>query len=280
MTSYDDAAGTSGHEVNEIKYARDAWGNITASTQESGDTIQIYLAKRGRVAYSRLMARLARVVVPNCPHHITQRGNRRQKTFFRESDYRAYLDLLVEWCGKHEVRIWAYCLMPNHVHLIVVPPTGEAMCPAIGEAHRRYTRMVNFREGWRGHLWQGRFASFPMDGSHLLAAARYVERNPVKAGLVSSAASWPWSSAAAHVSGKPDGIAETAWLTERIAGWVCTWAEHLRKRDERDFAAQMRLHEATGRPLGGEGFVAKLESLLGRVLLPGRPGRPRKPAEP
>ena len=222
------------------------------------------------------MARLARVVVPDCPHHITQRGNRRQKTFFRESDYRTYLDLLVEWCGKHEVRIWAYCLMPNHVHLIVVPPTAEALCPAIGEAHRRYTRMVNFREGWRGHLWQGRFASFPMDGGHLLAAARYVERNPVKARLVGSAAAWPWSSAAAHVTGKPDGVAETAWLSERIAGWVCTWAEHLRKRDERDFAAEMRRHEATGRPLGGESFVEKLESMLGRLLLPGKPGRPRK----
>ena len=225
------------------------------------------------------MARLARVVVPNCPHHITQRGNRRQKTFFCKDDYSAYLDLLVEWCGKYEVGIWAYCLMPNHVHLIVVPPTADALCPAIGEAHRRYTRRINFRKGWRGHLWQGRFASFPMNGSHLMAAARYVERNPVKAKLVKSAAAWPWSSAAAHVSGKPNGIVEADWLTERIAGWGCTWAEHLRKRDERDFASMMRLHENTGRPLGGEGFVKKLETLLGRVLTPGKPGRPKKTAE-
>jgi len=222
------------------------------------------------------MARLARVVVPNCPHHITQRGNRRQTTFFCEDDYRAYLDLLVEWCGKHEVRIWAYCLMPNHVHLIVVPPTADALRPAIGEAHRRYTRRVNFREGWRGHLWQGRFASFPMDGSHLMAAARYVERNPVKAKLARTAAAWPWSSAAAHVTSKPDGICETAWLTDRIAGWVCTWAKHLRKRDEKDFASMMHLHENTGRPLGNEGFVKKLETTLGRMLTPGKPGRPKK----
>ncbi len=225
------------------------------------------------------MARLARVVVPNCPHHITQRGNRRQQTFFRDDDYREYLDLLVEWCGKHEVRIWAYCLMPNHVHLIVVPPTAEALCRAIGEAHRRYTRMVNFRQGWRGHLWQGRFASFAMDGRHLLAAARYVERNPVKAKLVKRAAAWPWSSAAGHISGKPDGIAETAWLTQRIAGWVCTWAEHLRIADEKDFGELMQRHENTGRPMGGKSFVKKLESLLGRTLLPGRPGRPRKAGE-
>jgi putative transposase len=118
-----------------------------------------------------------------------------------------------------------------------------------------------------------------MDGRHLLSAARYVERNPVKARLVGSAAAWPWSSAATHVSGKTDGIAETAWLTERIAGWVCTWAEHLRKRDEKDFGAMMRLHETTGRPLGGKSFVKKLESLLGRTLLPCRPGRPKKTRE-
>ena len=225
------------------------------------------------------MARLARVVVPNCPHHITQRGNRRHTTFFRESDYRAYLDLLVEWCAKREVRIWAYCLMPNHVHLIVVPPTAESLCRAIGEAHRRYTRRVNSRENWRGHLWQGRFASFPMDAAHLLAAARYVERNPVKAKLVKSAAAWPWSSAASHVSGKPDGIVETDWLTERIAGWVCTWAKYLRSREEREFAAMMRRHENTGRPLGEKSFVKKLEALLGRTLLPGKPGRPKKTTE-
>ena len=113
------------------------------------------------------------------------------------------------------------------------------------------------------------------NGPHLLAAARYVERNPVKARLVKSAAAWPWSSAAAHVSGKPDGVAETTWLTERTAGWVCTWAKHLRTRDEKDFGSVMRLHEATGRPLGDKSFLKCLESLLGRALLPGHPGRPR-----
>jgi len=222
------------------------------------------------------MARLARAVIPGRAHHVTQRGNRRQQTFFGEDDYRAYLSLLGEWCAKHEVRVWAYCLMPNHVHLIVVPPQGDAMCRAIGEAHRRYTRRVNFREGWRGHLWQGRFGSFVMSGAHLLAASRYIERNPVKAGLVQRAADWPWSSAAAHVRGETDGIAETDWLTERIAGWVCSWEEHLRQPDEEGLAKVMQLHENTGRPLGDKPFVRRLEKLLGRPLLPGRPGRPRK----
>ena len=121
-----------------------------------------------------VMARIARVVVPGMPHHVTQRGNRRQATFFVEGDYRAYLTLLKEWTGRYELRLWAYCLMPNHVHLIVVPPAEQALCRGVGETHRRYTRLVNFREGWRGHLWQGRFGSFVMDEPHLMAAARYL----------------------------------------------------------------------------------------------------------
>src|SRR3990170_2916131 len=129
------------------------------------------------------MARIARIVAANIPHHITQRGNRRQKTFFQGQDYRLYLNLMAEWCSHHNVAVWAYCLMPNHVHLIAVPKAEDGLRRAIGEAHRRYTRYVNFREGWRGHLWQGRFASFVMDESYFLTAVRYVELNPVRAKL-------------------------------------------------------------------------------------------------
>ena len=113
------------------------------------------------------------------PHHVTQQGNRRQQTFFAEEDYQHYLELISRFCRAEQVPIWADCLMPNHVHLIVVPQSAESLRRAIGEAHRRYTRWINFREGWRGHLWQGRFASFVMDEDHLLTAARYVEVNPV-----------------------------------------------------------------------------------------------------
>lgn len=120
------------------------------------------------------MVRLARVVAPGIPHHITQRGNRRQETFFCAEDYQEYLALIGEWCRACEVDVWAYCLMPNHVHLIAVPESADGLRRAIGEAHRRYTRRVNFREGWRGHLWQGRFASCPMDEPHLLTAASYI----------------------------------------------------------------------------------------------------------
>ncbi len=121
------------------------------------------------------------------PHHITQRGNRRQQTFFNNADYAAYLELMAEWCNKEGVDIWAYACMPNHIHLVAIPGTEEALRRAIGEAHRRYTRRINFREKWRGYLWQGRFASFVMDEAYLLAAARYIELNPLRAGLVASA---------------------------------------------------------------------------------------------
>ncbi len=151
------------------------------------------------------MARLARVVAPGFAHHITQWGNRRQQTFFCDEDYLSYLKLMAEWCGAHKVKILAYCLMPNHVHLIAVPETSDGLRRAIGEVHRRYTRMVNFREGWRGHLWQGRFASFVLDESYLLTAARYVELNPVRAGLIGAPSRYRWSSAAAHRRHTGDG---------------------------------------------------------------------------
>ena len=127
------------------------------------------------------MARLARIVVPGMPHHVTQRGNRWQPTFFAEEDYAAYLELMSERCREEGVEIWAYCLMPNHVHLIAVPKREDSLRRAIGEAHRRYTRRVNLREGWRGHLWQERFSSFVLDEPYLLTSARYVELNPVRA---------------------------------------------------------------------------------------------------
>jgi putative transposase len=130
------------------------------------------------------MARLARVVAPGLPHHVTQRGNRRQPTFFCDEDYDTYAQLMAQFRRAQNIEIWAYCLMPNHVHLIAVPQSVDGLRRAIGKAHRRYTQMVNFREGWRGHLWQGRFASFVLDEPYLLTAARYVELNPVRAALV------------------------------------------------------------------------------------------------
>ena len=148
------------------------------------------------------MARIARAVAPGIPHHITQRGNRRQQTFF--NDYQFYLVLMSEWCMRFQVDVWAYCLMPNHIHLIAVPETKDGLNLAIGEARRRYSRRINFRQGWRGHLWQGRFSSFILDDRYLLACTKYVELNPVRAGLVKKPEDWPWSSAGSHMNGKDD----------------------------------------------------------------------------
>ncbi|MDD9877449.1 MAG: transposase [Magnetovibrio sp.] len=205
------------------------------------------------------------MVVPGLPHHVTQRGNRRQETFFRDDDYRVYLDLMREQCARLGVRVWAYCLMTNHVHLICVPETAEALAGAIGAAHRRYTRHVNFREGWRGFLWQGRFASFPMDERYLLAAARYVELNPVRARMVTRPEDYPWSSARAHMAGRDDGLVDVSAMLERVADWRAFLDGGLDLED-RD---ALRHHERTGRPLGDTAFVKRLEALLHRPLQTG-----------
>ena len=218
------------------------------------------------------MARLARVVAPGVPHHVTQRGNRRQETFFSDDDYRAYMSLMKEWCARLGVEVWSYCLMPNHVHLIVMPETADALRRAIGEAHRRYTRRVNFREGWRGHLWQGRFASFPLDEAYLLACARYVELNPVRAGLVDRPEDWPWSSAAAHLEGRGDALA----VASPLRGMIGDWREFLSGGLADHDAEAIRSHEHTGRPLGGDGFVEGLEKTLERRLKPQKGGRPKQ----
>jgi len=218
------------------------------------------------------MARIARVIAVGYPHHLTQRGNRCLPTFFSDEDYVAYLDLVAEWCAKHAVQIWAYCLMPNHVHLVAVPHTAEGLARAVGEAHRRYTRRINFREGWRGYLWQGRFASFPMERAYALAAVRYVERNPVRAGLVAKAWKWPWSSAVAHVAGEDDALVRVAPLREEIHDW----RKFLTGSDDEEELAVLRRHARTGRPWGGATFLARLGQRIGRSLVPGHPGRPRK----
>ncbi|WP_267927357.1 transposase [Desulfolithobacter dissulfuricans] len=216
------------------------------------------------------MARIARVVCPGIPHHITQRGNRRQPVFFCDDDYLAYIELMGEWCRKHGVGIWAWCLMPNHVHLVAVPQTETGLARAIGEAHRRYTRRINFRENWRGHLWQERFASFPMDEHHLLASIRYVEMNPVAAGLVSEPGQYRWSSARAHLEGTDDLLASPFPFPELIPRWDDFL--HLSTAEELE---KLKRHEHTGRPLGSDSFVESMEKTLGRILRPQKPG-PKK----
>ena len=218
------------------------------------------------------MARLARVVASGVPRHVTQRGNRRQQTFFNDGDYALYRQLIADSCGAAGVGVWAYCLMPNHVHLILTPGDPDGLRAALGEAHRRYSRHVNFREGWRGYLWQGRFASVAMDERHLMACARYVEMNPVRARLAAAAEDWPWSSARAHLAGAGDGLVDIRPLLDRAPDWRGLLDSAL---SQADYEA-LRRGERTGRPLGAADFVTRLEEQLGRRLAPQAPGR--KPA--
>ncbi len=223
------------------------------------------------------MARLARIIAPGTPHHVTQRGNRRQTTFFSDGDYKLYKSFVAEYCALEDVAVWAYCLMPNHVHLILVPKRPEGLGRALGEAHRRYTREINLREGWRGFLWQGRFASAPMDEEHTFLAVRYVELNPVRARLVKSPEAWRWSSAAAHLTGKDDGLVSVKPMLDLIGG-PAQWRKMLASGLDENEAMAIRKAETTGRPLGGSGFIKRLERRLDRAIAKRRPG-PKRPGE-
>jgi putative transposase len=216
------------------------------------------------------MARLARVVVPGLPHHVTQRGNRRQPIFFEAGDQQVYLALLAEQTRRRGVEVWSYCLMPNHVHLILTPCDSAGLGLAVGEAHRRYTSFINARQGWTGHLFQSRFASVVMDEPHLLTAARYVAMNPVRARLVARPADWPWSSTRAHLCGRDDRLVTVRPLLDRIGDF----ADFLAVVEDRAAGDILRAAESTGRPLGDRAFVAGLEARLGRTLAP-RPRGPR-----
>jgi putative transposase len=215
------------------------------------------------------MPRIARVVIPGCPHHIIQRGNRRLKVFFSEADKATYLTLLKRQIDKHGLRIWAYCLMDNHVHMVAVPTTKDGLAKAISETHRKYTCLINIREDWKGYLWQGRFVSYPLDDRNCYSVIRYIERNPVRAGIVAKAEDYRWSSARPHVEKTDDRLLSQCPLESTIRDWVSYLRQLDRKEDVRVFGD----HEHTGRPLGSDDFIRKLEQLTGRILVPLKKGR-------
>jgi len=218
------------------------------------------------------MARLARIVVPDLPHHVTARGNRREPIFFEDGDQEIYLDHLAEQMRKAKVEVWAYCMMPNHVHLILCPATADGMGKALGAAHRRWANFVNARGRWRGHLFDGRYASVAMDEAHLLTAIRYVALNPVRARLARRAEDWRWSSVHTHLSGRDDGLVTVRPVLDRVDRFADLIATD---PDDPAFAA-LRSAETTGRALGSSDFVADLERRLGRPIARRAPGR--KPA--
>jgi len=219
------------------------------------------------------MPRVARIVIPGCPHHVTQRGNNRQDVFYAEDDYAAYLEILGEEARRHGVAVDGYCLMTNHIHLILTPGSDQSLSQAVGRTHWRYSQYVNRLHGRTGHLWQNRFYSCALDDDHFWMAMAYVERNPVRARLVRKAWRYPHSSAAAHVAGKDaPGLLDMAAWQERKP--PC-WEEILADPQGEPTMSLVRHHLSRGRPLGSDSWLAKLEARLGRRLRPLPVGRPR-----
>jgi putative transposase len=208
------------------------------------------------------MARLARVVVPAYPHHVTQRGNGRARVFFSAEDYALYRDLLAEGCRAADVEVWAWCLMPNHVHLILVPSDADGLRRALAPVHRRYAGIIHARRRRSGHFWQGRFGAVVLDEAHLAAALRYVSLNPVRARLVERAQDWRWSSVRAHLRGRDDGLTTLTGVRERFP----RFADLLDLEPEADEFERLRAAESIGRPLGDDRFLTRIERLTHRRL--------------
>lgn len=220
------------------------------------------------------MPRISRIVAVNYPHHITQRGVRSMNIFNNDNDKNQYLQFIKEETEKSEIEIIAWCVMTNHVHFIAVPQTETSFARGFGEAHKRYTRMKNFRDNVRGYLFQGRFGSCVLDERHLLAAVRYVENNPVAAGIVKHAREYEWSSARYHVG---DIRKDVLVNSKNLYGLVKDWRKYLDEKIEgNDDVHNIRKSTKTGRPVGDYDFVKKIEKLTGRSLRRKKPGPKKK----
>lgn len=220
----------------------------------------------------RIMARLARVVIPGVPHHVTQRGNGRGQTFFEDGDFALYLDLLAEAAQRAHSEVWAYCLMPNHVHVVLTPADADGLRRTFGELHRRYTGYINARRRTTGHLWQGRYGSVAMDEQHFVTALRYVALNPVRARLVERAQDWEWSSTRALIAGQDDTVVKVAPALERVGDFAAFLGEDF---DEALGYAALRKAESVGRPVGSPEWLADMEERTGMVLARQRRGPKR-----
>ncbi len=229
------------------------------------------------------MARLPRLILPDQPHHIILRGNNRQAIFFSDLDREHLLATLKDVAAQHRVAVHAYVLMDNHFHLLATPPSAEALSRMMQSLGRRYVGWFNARHSRSGTLWEGRFRAGLIEGErHLLACMRYIELNPVRAGLCAEPGQWPWSSAAHHL-----GLARSALVTEHEMYWTLGNTPFEREHAYRELMAQgvppseqLQFTEAAlrGRPVGSEAFLKPLAVDHGEVVVRRPRGRPRKPA--
>jgi putative transposase len=221
------------------------------------------------------MPRVARIVIPGLPHHVTQRGNNRQDVFFTDDDRRLYLKTLKSESLRFGLSILGYCLMTNHVHLVAMPALEDSLAKAVGRTDYIYAQTVNRWHSRSGHLWQNRFFSCPLEPGCLGAALRYVERNPVRAKMVRRAWQYPWSSAKAHVEREDEtGLLDWTTWDRAIAMPGSEWREWLDKKDDAREVGGLRLNTHRGRPLGSDAFISKMENVLGKRLRPLPVGRP------
>jgi putative transposase len=230
------------------------------------------------------MSRRPRVVLPGVPHHVTQRGNNRQPVFFSDGDRVRYIQILGEHSRRHGASILGWCLMTNHVHLVVIPGATDSLALTLGQAHAQYSMEQNRRQDRVGHLWQNRFFSCPLDDAHLLAALHYVDVNPVRAGITAQPWNWRWSSARAHSSPRFfDEFLDWPWMEwmeqARLGAWSHTdWKESLAQATPQEEVARVRRATKLGEPLGSDSFVQALEAQAGRRLRVLARGRPSKVA--
>jgi putative transposase len=222
------------------------------------------------------MPRLARTVFAGVPHHITQRGNRRENVFFTEEDQSQYLEWLSHYCQRYRVDVLAYCLMTNHIHLVLVPSTETGLHQVLKPLHMRYAQRINRRRGWKGHIWQGRYFSSPLDERYTWAAIRYVERNPVRAKMVRIAERYAWSSAAGHCGLKADGLISSKAHWQKQFTSIGDWSSWLAEGDNPEELSDLRRNVDKGLPCGSESFIRKLEQLAGHSLTFRPQGRPKK----
>jgi len=218
------------------------------------------------------MARLARITLAGYPHHVVQRGSGERRVFEAPDDYRRYLGWLGEGADRYGLDIWAYCLMPNHVHFVCVPRMDGALAKTFNAIHMRYAQYFNGKRDAAGQLWRPRFMSCILDDPSVREEIRFVETNPVRAGLVSRAEDYPWSSARSHVTGEPDSILDGGPPTSEIGDWN----EYLSAGGDESILCRGRQCLKRGRPSGAQDFVRKLEEIVGRRLEALPRGRPRK----